>query len=290
MAETFDNTEKLVDPEDSEKTGKEDREPVNGSETEDFDLLAVKAPAGSASAGEEVPADKESGQDPENAGISPEDEEIINSFLTPLDEYAKKEKARFKKNQKILGGCYEWLGSFVYALLFVVVLFTFILRLVRVQGESMWPTLNSEDYLVISNLAYEPKTGDIVVLQVPSYKSGHPLIKRVIATGGQKVHIDYENWTVTVDGVTLNETYLNRDSRPMSRLDNCPTDFVVKEGYVFVMGDNRNNSTDSRSSLIGQIDERYLMGRVVFRLFSLSPLGTETNPLLSPFAESKDAD
>lgn len=205
---------------------------------------------------------------------------------------AKKRKPRNKsannkdnKDMKgrILSECYEWLGSFVAALLFVVVLFTFVLRLVRVQGESMYPTLNNDDYLVITDLAFKPKTGDIVVLQVPSYKSGHPLIKRVVATGGQRVQIDYENWTVTVDGVTLDETYLNRDTRPMNRLDNCPSDFVVEEGFVFVMGDNRNNSTDSRSSLIGQIDERYLMGKVVFRLFSLSPLGTESNPLLSPF-------
>ena len=226
------------------------------------------------------------------AGFSPAEPETSEELiiLAPREtgnaasNTESREAARKRKmKEKILGGCYEWLGSFVAALLFVVILFTFFLRLVRVEGTSMFPTLNNDDFLVITDLAYKPKTGDIVVFQVPSYKNGHPLIKRVIATGGQRVQIDFENWTITVDGVTLDETYINRDSRPMNRLDGCPEEFVVEEGCVFVMGDNRNNSTDSRSNLIGQIDERYLMGRVVFRLFSLSPLGTEKNPLLSPY-------
>ena len=90
-----------------------------------------------------------------------------------------------------------------------------------------------------------------------------------------------------MDGVELDETYINRTNSSMNRID-CPEEFVVSEGCIFVMGDNRNNSTDSRSRSVGQVDERYVMGKVIFRMFSLSPLGTEKNPLLSPYGQDGD--
>lgn len=182
----------------------------------------------------------------------------------------------------VLATCYDWVGSFVAALLCVIVVFTFVFRVVRVSGDSMLPTLTNNDTLIISSMGYQPQTGDIVVLQVPTYKNGLPLIKRVIATGGQRVQIDFENWKITVDGVTLDETYINRVDDWMDQM-HCPEDFVVEEGCVFVMGDNRNFSSDSRNRLIGQVDQRYILGKVVFRLFSISPFGTDANPLLTPF-------
>ncbi len=189
---------------------------------------------------------------------------------------------RKKRRNSLLGICYDWLGSFVAALLCVVVLFTFVFRVVRVSGDSMLPTLQDGNILIISDVAYQPQKGDIVVLQVPSYKNGLPLIKRVIATEGQKVEIDFENWTVKVDGAVLDETYVNfMEGAPMERFT-CPSQFTVKEGCVFVMGDNRNDSNDSRNSAIGQVDARYILGKVVIRLSS-SPFGTPANPLTSPF-------
>lgn len=202
---------------------------------------------------------------------------------TPTPRFTSTHK-RKKRPDGTLSTCYEWLGSFITALLCVIVLFTFVFRVVRVSGPSMMPTLSDKDTLIISDMFYEPTTGDIVVLQVPSYKDGLPLIKRVIATEGQHVKIDFDKWTVTVDGKVLNESYLYFQSQSMDRYD-CPEEFTVKEGCVFLMGDNRNNSSDSRNSLIGQVDARYIMGKVIFRLFSTAPFGTDTNPLLTPFTK-----
>ena len=184
-----------------------------------------------------------------------------------------------------LSVCYDWLSSFITALLCVVLLFTFVFRVVRVSGNSMLPTLQDGNMLIISDVMYTPKTGDIVVVQVPTYKNGLPLIKRVIATEGQKVEIDFKNWSVTVDGVKLNETYIKyMEGFAMDR-HHCPKEFVVEEGKVFLMGDNRNDSSDSRNSAIGQVDARCILGKVIFRLSS-SPLGTDTNPILSPYKEN----
>lgn len=186
------------------------------------------------------------------------------------------------KKGNFLGACYDWLGSFIAALLCVVILFTFVFRIVRVSGDSMLPTLQDGNVLIISDMAYEPQTGDIVVLQVPSYKNGLPLIKRVIATEGQKVEIDFKEWKVKVDGKLLDETYIKYMEGFSMESFNCPPEFTVKDGCVFVMGDNRNDSNDSRNSVIGQVDERYILGKVIVRLSS-SPFGTETNPITSPF-------
>ena len=142
-----------------------------------------------------------------------------------------------------------------------------------VVGTSMVPTLHNKDLLIVSQFMYTPKAGDIIVCQSETYGLETPLVKRIIATGGQKVSIDYKNWTVTVDGVTLNEDYINRptasetDQPIMKPSDWLPSEFTVPEGYLFVMGDNRNGSTDSRSSSVGFIDERYVMGKVAVKIF-----------------------
>ena len=110
---------------------------------------------------------------------------------------------------KLAASIYDWVETFCYAMALMVVLFLLVYRYVTVDGDSMRETLHDSDKLIISGLGYTPETGDIVVVKVPAYQN--PIIKRVIATEGQEVEIDFENWTVKVDGVLLEEDYINRD-------------------------------------------------------------------------------
>ncbi|MBP5245240.1 MAG: signal peptidase I [Clostridia bacterium] len=193
---------------------------------------------------------------------------------------------------------FDWIQTFCGALLFGVILFTFFFRIVTVDGESMTQTLQNGDRLIISNLFYEPARGDIVVVHDTETKimmgqdafSG-PIIKRVIATEGEKVKIDYNNWTVTVTDVNgketvLQEPYVNyifydetnvlkpikspeRIIYPDSIANNV--EHTVKEGCVFVCGDNRSNSLDSR--YVGDVDKRKILGKALFRVFPFNALG-----------------
>ncbi len=139
-----------------------------------------------------------------------------------------------------------------------------------VIGSSMENTLHQNDIMIISIFNYTPKQGDIIVCQSETYGLDKPLVKRVIALAGQEVSIDYENWSVTVDGTKLDEAYVNFESDTMHPSDYLPNTFTVPEGHIFVMGDNRNYSSDSRSSSIGFIDERYVLGKVKLKLLPIS--------------------
>lgn len=189
---------------------------------------------------------------------------------TPIEQKPRARRAVYE--------CFEWTETFLFALVCVILLFTLLCRVVTVVGTSMTDTLQEKDYLVISNLFYTPQTGDIVVIQAPSYDENTPLIKRVIATGGQFVDIDFEKWEVFVGDSPdrmekLDEPYIRRPEGvamlSYGSADNFP--LQVEEGFVFVMGDNRNGSLDSRS--LGPIDTRYIIGKAVLRLFPFSSFG-----------------
>lgn len=165
---------------------------------------------------------------------------------------------------------YDWIEAIVFSIAAVVLLFTFIFRIVGVDGTSMQNTLQNGDRVVLSILNYHPKQGDIVVLTTKAVDK--PIIKRVIAVGGQTVDIDYSTGKVYVDGKLQKEPYI-KDPTTFQGQDPVAMPVTVPKGYVFVMGDNRNNSYDSRSSAIGNIDERYIMGRAIFRIFPLAKLG-----------------
>ena len=171
------------------------------------------------------------------------------------------------KPKNTLKNIFEWVEMFaVYFAVGIAVLMLFI-RHCPVNGESMMHTLNHEDLLILYTFCYTPENGDIVVCQSEKYGLDRPLVKRVIATEGQTVKLDYKSWTVTVDGVALDEDYIwKREGKQMNASDYLPEEFTVPEGHVFVMGDNRNNSKDSRSSEIGFIDERYVVGKVWIRI------------------------
>ena len=153
----------------------------------------------------------------------------------------------------------------VFGLSIVLLLFMLLFRVVIVSGPSMKQTLHHGDTLILlsSSVYREPKCGDIVVAAKDSFKNGEPIIKRVIATEGQTVDIDFVNGIVYVDGVALDEPYTNT---PTNLYEGVSFPLTVDEGCVFVMGDNRNESKDSRSPEIGLIDCREILGKAIFLL------------------------
>ena len=166
---------------------------------------------------------------------------------------------------------YEWVRSLVGAVLVITLLFTFVVRLMGVDGHSMVPTLQDGDRLIVVSgwLCGDYKYGDIVIAYKESFDA-EPIVKRVIATEGQTVDIDFNEGVVYVDGVAQDEPY----TKTLTTLkEGTVFPLVVEEGKVFVMGDNRNNSKDSRSTQIGQVDKREVLGKVAFILFPGTGMG-----------------
>ena len=176
------------------------------------------------------------------------------------------------KRQKLPHDIFDFVEFFVIALAVILLVFTFLIRQTVVTGSSMLPTLNEGDRLIISDFFYTPKAGDIVVIQVEDdiaakrpqvLAEDSSIIKRVVATEGQTVSI--QNGTVFVDGEPLDfEFSYFKDADSMAEI-------TVSEGHIFVLGDNRRVSLDSRA--LGEIDERTVIGKVLFRLAPLSSFG-----------------
>ena len=167
---------------------------------------------------------------------------------------------------------YFWTQALVMALVALILVFTLVGRVIGVVGNSMVPTLHWNDLLLLRSIGYTPEQGDVVVLRKESFMA-EPIVKRVIATGGQRVGIDYATSTVTVDGVELEEPYINEWMGYPIDTDMTITDVVVPEGSIFVMGDNRNHSSDSRHQRLGTVDERYVLGKVLCVIFPFSSFG-----------------
>jgi len=172
---------------------------------------------------------------------------------------------------------YYWLQTLALAVTVIVLLFTFVGRISRVVGGSMLNTLHDGDLLLLQSIGYTPKTGDVVVLnktadETVSLLGGDAIVKRVIATEGQTVSIDYNTSTVYIDGEPLDEPYIWEPMDFCSGPYSGQTPFTVPEGSIFVMGDNRNKSTDSRHELLGTVDTRYILGKAVCILFPFSDL------------------
>jgi signal peptidase I len=178
------------------------------------------------------------------------------------------------KHAKNIMSMFEYIEILFFCLLVILFIYGCNLRVCRVSGESMLPTLQDQQMLLVNGIGYEPKNGDIVVFHQindldPRYNE--PIIKRVIATPGQLVRIDFNNCEVYVDNQLLEEDYILLSQnqylvRAQHHMMNGIFEAVVPNGCVFVMGDNRNDSMDSRSSLIGFVDERRILGKVLVRL------------------------
>ena len=171
-------------------------------------------------------------------------------------------------------GCkdfYDWVRALIFALVVVALLCSFVFHVIDVVGSSMVPTLHNGDKMLVSGLFYKPKAGDVVVLKKAEYDPDRALVKRVIATEGQEINMDFANGIVYIDGEPLAESYIND-------LTYNKLDFIgpktVPEGCVFVMGDNRNASVDSRKAEIGMLDSRLIIGRAYCVIYPLSVIRT----------------
>ena len=151
---------------------------------------------------------------------------------------------------------FDWVGSLISALVVVLLLMTFLFRVIDVDGTSMESTLIDTDKVVITNLFYTPENGDVIVIS-HGEEYEKPLVKRVIATPGQTLKIDFEKEEVYVDGVLLDEPYIQGNTIQ----GNAEIPEVIPEGKVFVMGDNRTVSLDSRYHEIGLIDVKDIIGK-----------------------------
>lgn len=201
--------------------------------------------------------------------------EINQDFAESLPDEEIKEKS-VKGREWV-----EWIEVLSTAIIAVVIIFCFVFRIATIDGDSMNNTLHHNDRVVITNFNYTPKNGDIVVISrnvansIESQTSGNePIIKRVIAVGGQTVNIDFKDGgKVYVDGKALKDDYI---SSPTINNGDVEFPLYVPEGYIFVLGDNRSESLDSRFSVIGDnglVDERYVLGRAIFRFLPLNKIG-----------------
>ena len=173
------------------------------------------------------------------------------------------------KEERSAQNALDWYEAMIFALVILVAAFSFFFRIIMVNGSSMVPTLSGGDRLVIWAAGYTPQHGDVIVID-GYIDYGKPLVKRIIAKGGDTVDIDFTSGQVAVNGEVLEEPYI---AEPTYESFDVTFPLVVPENTVFVLGDNRNGSSDSRVSSIGCIDERDIMGKVVFRFSPFDRIG-----------------
>ena len=179
--------------------------------------------------------------------------------MAPKDGNQKKEQEKLDWKKSTVLYLHDW----IYLLMAIIVIFLLLFRSIVVSGDSMYATLWDGDYLLLlSNTFYqEPEYGDIVVISKETFDNGAPIVKRVIATEGQTVDIDFDNGIVYVDGTELFEPYIHN----LTTVDEGVSfPLTVADGHIFVLGDNRLVSKDSRNPEIGQIDKREVLGKAIY--------------------------
>lgn len=189
----------------------------------------------------------------------------------------EQDKTGKPKKTPLLLEIFDWVDSVVFSVVLMILIFTLVFRIVGIKGESMENTVLDGEKVIISDMFYTPKRGDIVVISRDYFNSlgqpiegSEPIIKRVIATEGQTVNIDFESGVVYVDDVPLDEPYTKTLT---NRQDDVQFPVVVEDGCIFVLGDNRAISKDSRDSSIGLVNERYILGKVILRVYPFARFG-----------------
>lgn len=183
--------------------------------------------------------------------------------MVDISKKGKKDK-NFSDSFKI--NVYEFVSTIFTAIVAISIIFTFVFRVVGVVGSSMVPTLHDSDWLWVSAFNFKPEAGQVVIVTQPNWFD-EPIVKRIIATENQTVDINFSTGDVYVDGELLDEPYINNRTVNSEGVDFPVT---VPDGHVFVMGDNRQGSTDSRSDKIGFIREEYILGEVKYKIYNLN--------------------
>ena len=199
-----------------------------------------------------------------------EEKKVQEAVQPPVEDSDHQPEARKEPLETTV---YEWARCLIAAVVSVVLLFTFCVRLIGVSGGSMQNTFFTGDRLVVLNSMFcDFKQGDVVVADAYNAMLDDTIVKRIIAVGGQTVDIDFFTGTVYVDGVALEEPYTKE---PTYTADGTQFPLTLAEDEVFLMGDNRNRSTDSRSYTLGPVKEGYLQGKAIFLLFPGKTEGTD---------------
>lgn len=177
----------------------------------------------------------------------------------------KQQKIKFKVNdKKVTDYMFDLTRTIIFVFAFMSVIFTFIIRDANVVGNSMLDTLHSDDKILMTNFMYKPKCGDIVAINAENQIEKR-IIKRVIATEGQTLVVDYSKNAVYVDGIQIDEPYVSSITREPSNPLQIP--YVIPEDYIFVMGDNRIISLDSRDKSIGLVSVNDVIGKAQFIVY-----------------------
>ena len=212
---------------------------------------------------------------------NPDGEEMTENNMS-ADEAIPVEKMQNGKPQKpskfnsVLSAFYEYIEVFAVSIIAVILIFTFSIRLCQVDGNSMNNTLKNKELIIATNLFYEPKQGDIIVFHLVNESYKQPLVKRVIATEGQTVEINMKTGVIKVDGVVYEDEHAYLQGGKYSVMKDFDTRFyspetgcyaaTVPEGHVFVLGDNRNNSNDSRMRSVSFVDVDTILGKAIIRI------------------------